>query len=147
MQLQTLKIDEFCATKNEDRVPSIADKETQGGTHENNQSQKGIIIGCSIFGTILIVVLVALTIWMCFKRFRAKKMMKQDINVDYNREGVDYEYSTTGEDYNYDTMDNEVSTKRKAVKMELVDRNSVYGKMEEGWEGAVAVDTNPVYGK
>ena len=48
--------------------------------------------------------------------FRAKKMMKQDMSVNYDRAGVDYEYSTTGEDYDYDTMDNEVSTKRKAVK-------------------------------
>ena len=53
---------------------------------------------------------------MCFKRFRAKKMMKQDINVNYDRAGVDYEYSTTSEDYDYDTMNNEVSTRRRAVK-------------------------------
>ena len=51
-------------------------------------------------------------------------------------------YSTTGEDYDYDTMDNEVSTRRKAVKMELVERNSGYGKPKEGWKGTITV-----YGK
>ena len=50
-------------------------------------------------GTILGVILVAAAIWMCFKRYRNKKMMKQDINVNYDRAGVDYEYDTTGQDY------------------------------------------------
>ena len=36
---------------------------------------------------------------------------------------------------------------RQKVKMEIVDRNSLYGKPEEEWEGAVAVDKNYVYGK
>ena len=36
---------------------------------------------------------------------------------------------------------------RQKVKMEMVDRNSLYGKPEEDWEGAVAVDKNSVYGK
>ena len=36
---------------------------------------------------------------------------------------------------------------RQKVKMEMVDRNSLYGKPEEEWEGAVAVDKNYVYGK
>ena len=54
---------------------------------------------------------------------------------------------TTSEDYDYDTMDNEVSTRRKAVKMELVDRNSGYGKPKEGWKAAITVGTNTVCGK
>ena len=75
-------------------------------------------------------------------------MTKQDIIVNYDRAGVDYEYDTTGQDYDYDTMGGEVSTRRRReVKMEVVDRNSVYGKTEEGWEGAVLVDNNPVYEK
>ena len=36
---------------------------------------------------------------------------------------------------------------RQKVKMEMVDRNSLYGKPDEDWEGAVAVDKNSVYGK
>ena len=31
--------------------------------------------------------------------------------------------------------------------MEVMDRNSVYRKPEEDWDGAVAVDKNPVYEK
>ena len=31
--------------------------------------------------------------------------------------------------------------------MEMVDRNSLYGKPEADWEDAVAVDKNSVYGK
>ena len=31
------------------------------------------------------------------------------------------------------------------VKAEAVDRSSVYGEEEEGWEDAVAVDVNPTY--
>ena len=101
-----------------------------------------VIIGTSV----LVIVIIITAGIVCFKRFRDQKMMKQDINVNYDRAGVDYEYDTTGQDYDYDTMGDKVSTRRKAVKMEVVDRNSVYGKTEEGWEGAVAVDRNPVYG-
>ena len=35
--------------------------------------------------------------------------------------------------------------KLNQVKAEAVDRSSVYGEEEEGWEDAVAVDVNPTY--
>ena len=35
--------------------------------------------------------------------------------------------------------------KLNQVKAEAVDRSSVYGEEEEGWEDAVAVDVNPNY--
>ena len=150
------KIEEHCTPINNEGNEGVEDSTEPGGQatsgtpletkNEPTKSQTVIIIGCSILGTILVVVLAALTIWTCFKRFRDKKMMKQDINDTYDRAGVDYEYDTTGQDYDFDTTGDDVSHRRKAVKMEVVDRNSVYGKTEEDWEGAVAVDRNPVYG-
>ena len=43
--------------------------------------------------------------------------------------------------------DNHLVQVKQKVKMEMVDRNSLYGKPDEDWEGAVAVDKNSVYGK
>jgi len=31
------------------------------------------------------------------------------------------------------------------ARMEILHGNSVYGKPEKGWDGAVAVDNNPLY--
>ena len=33
------------------------------------------------------------------------------------------------------------------MRAEVVDRSSIYGEKEEGWEDAVAVDNNPDYGE
>ena len=137
-----IKRNENCSS-----VATEVEKERRDKGESGSQAGTGIIISCSIIGTLLGVILVAAAIWMCFKRFKNERMLKQDINVNYDRAGVDYEYDTTGQDYDYDTMGDEVSTRRRReIKMEVVDRNSIYGKTEEGWEGAVAVDKNPVYG-
>ena len=65
------------------------------------------------------------------------------VNPDYAG-AADYEYYEMG---NYDTME-ESSRRRKEVKGEVVDRCSVYGeKEEEGWENALAIDSNPDYGE
>ena len=129
---------------------SKAESRTQYGNYEH-QSQTSLIIGCSIVATLLVVIFVVSAFWICFKRQKEKNVTKQEFNVNYDTAGVDYEYGTTGEDYDYDTMDNEASMRRREVKsevrMEVVDRNSVYGKPEEDWDGAVAVDKNPVYEK
>ena len=39
----------------------------------------------------------------------------------------------------------EVSVQKREVKAEVVDRNSVYGESEEGWEGAILNDCNDNY--
>ena len=51
---------------------------------------------------------------MCFKRWREKKMKKEDFNVNYNTADVDYSYDTTGK------------TVSMEVKMQVIDRNSQY---------------------
>ena len=53
-------------------------------------------------------------------------------------------------DYEYDEVEtpnssNEVSVQKREVKAEVVDRNSVYGESEEGWEDAVVNDCNDNY--
>ena len=76
-----------------------------------------VIIAC---GAILVFLIAAVVIaWMCFKRWRDKKMVKVDVNVNYDTAGVDYEYGPVEQDY--DTMGDEVSTRRREVKMEVVD--------------------------
>ena len=64
---------------------------------------------------------------------------RSDENPTYD--GADYEYD---EMTNFDNV--EVSTtRRREVKAEVVDRSSIYGEEEEGWEGAVVVDKNTYY--
>ena len=121
-----LKIDEHCTLSRS--------KDIQEDEHLD-QGQTMIIISCSIVGTLLSVILVAAAIWRCSKRFKAKKMIKIDINPIYDAADVDYEEWTTStsKDYDYDTMDiNEASIRRKDMKMKAVDENSVNGKPDEG---------------
>ena len=76
-----------------------------------------VIIAC---GAILAFLIASVIIaWACFKRWRDKKMVKVDVNVNYDTAGVDYEYGPADQDY--DTMGDEVSTRRREVKMEVVD--------------------------
>ena len=78
---------------------------------------------------------------------RSKKLA--DVNPVYEG-GADYEYDDMG-NYNNDDDDKgnydkiEVSTRKREVKAEVVDRSSIYGEKEEGWEDAVVVDSNPDY--
>ena len=83
---------------------------------------------------------VAVVCLLCSKK-KQEEEAQSDPNPLYDG-GRDYDYY---ED-NYDTM--EASNRRKKeVKDEVVDRNSIYGEKEEeeGWEGAVVVDENPNY--
>ena len=72
--------------------------------------------------------------------------MEQANQADQNptyEGGADYDYEYD-DMTNYDTV--EVSTKKRTeVKAEVVDRSSIYGEEEEGWDDAVFIDTNPNY--
>ena len=58
--------------------------------------------------------------------------------------GRDYDYYE--EDDYYDTMEVSTRMRKKEVKAEVVDRNSIYGEKEgDGWEDAIVVDENPNY--
>ena len=46
---------------------------------------------------------------------------------------------------NYDSVGVFASTRKREIKAEVVDRSSIYGDTEEGWENAVLVDNNPYY--
>ena len=98
----------------------------------------GIIIGTSVLVATIVIVVVACL--LCSRMKDKKKETQADVNPVYDG-GLDYEYDDMG---NYDSM--EVSTRKKReVKAELVDRCSIYGEKEEGWQDAVAVDENPNY--
>ena len=102
----------------------------------------GIIIGTSVLVAIIVLTVVVRLIH--FKKKRSQLQVPADVNPVYDG-AADYEYEDDNED-NYDTM--EVSTRRKKeVKAEVVDRSSIYGEKEEGWEDAVVIDENPIYGE
>ena len=44
---------------------------------------------------------------------------------------------------NYNSVN--MSSLIREIKVEVVDRSSIYGEEEEGWEGAVVVDNNTYY--
>ena len=101
----------------------------------------GITIGTSIL-VIAIVITVVIACRICSKKKQENELAaRADVNPEYDG-GVDYVYDDMG---NYEST--EVSTsRRREVTAELVDRSSIYGEEEEGWENAVAVDANSYYG-
>ena len=106
-----------------------------------DQLTMGIIISTSAF--VLITVVVVVVCLVCSKKKNQKKKEQEaqaDVNPVYDG-GLDYEYDDMG---NYDSMEVSIRKKRE-VKAELVDRCSIYGEKEEGWEDAVAIDENPNY--
>ena len=101
----------------------------------------GIIIGASILITI-IVLTVVVRLMYSKKKQRSQLQAPADVNPVYDG-AADYEYEDDNED-NYDTME-ESTRRKKEVKAEVVDRSSIYGEKEEGWEDAVVIDENPNY--
>ena len=118
-------------------VPSLLPKE-EG--EEISSTTIWLIIGVSI----LIVVIIAIVIVgkVLFKKCQKRKEQTQtDENPAYEG-ATDYEYDEV------ETLNNsnkEVSVRKKEVKAEVVDRNSVYGESEEGWEDAIVNDCNDNY--
>ena len=91
----------------------------------------------------LFLLLIFATTVACHRCYKKKKKRKEETRSEENPtyDGADYEYD---EMTNFDNV--EVSTtRRREVKAEVVDRSSVYGEEEEGWEGAVVVDNNTYY--
>ena len=101
----------------------------------------GLIIGaCASLAIIVVIIVIAC--FVCSKKNRNEKEVEADVNPVYDG-AADYDYDDLG---NYDSI--EVSTRRRReVRAELVDRSSIYGEKEEGWEGTLAVDNNPDYGE
>ena len=90
--------------------------------------------------TIFIIVIACL---VCSKKNQEKREQKSQADKNPVYEGAaDYEYD---EMENYDTLE-ESTIGKKEVKAEVVERSSIYGQKEEGWENVVAVDTNSYYG-
>ena len=88
--------------------------------------------------------IIAIACLVCSKKNQEKREQKSQADKNPVYEGAaDYEYDEMG---NYDTLE-ESTTGKKEVKAEVVDRCSIYGEKEEGWEDAVAVDNNPDYGE
>ena len=81
-------------------------------------NQLKVIVPISISVLVLVVLLMVVVACVCSKRFRYKKVMKVDLNVNYDTAGVDYEYGSA----DYDSMGDEISTGRREIKMEVVDR-------------------------
>ena len=128
-----IKLDEHCTSKKEDENSGRL-----GGI--NKKTKKAIIIGTSVLVVTIVIVVVVCVV--CSRKKKQKKESKAQADVNPVYDGAaDYEYDDMG---NYDSM--EVSTrKKKELKAEVVDRSSIYGEKEEGWENAVAIDENPNY--
>ena len=121
------------------RPPPLEEKNKELDQDQNSsQMTLGIIIGASVLVSIIVLTVVVRLVYS--KKEQLQK--PADVNPVYDG-AADYEYEDDNED-NYDTM--EVSTRRKKeVKAEVVDRSSIYGEKEEGWEDAVVIDENPNY--
>ena len=111
--------------------PQDKSRGTTNNTNEvPSQSLTSITIGISVAGTLFFVTFVILAIWIPFKILKNKKEIKEDLN-DVIKEDLNVDYDTAGVDYEYVTMGNGDSTRRREIVMEVVDRNSLYGKTEE----------------
>ena len=126
---------EECAPEDESRGTTNNTNEVPG------QSLTSITIGISVAGTLFFVAFVILVIWIPFKIPKNKKEIKEDLN-DVTKEDLNVHYDTAGVDYEYLIVGNTYSTWRREVVMEVVDRNSLYGKTGEGWEDAITLDNS-----
>ena len=107
---------------------------------QTSETKVGLIV---FFAALLFLLLIFATTVACHRCYQKKKRRKEETRSDENPtyDGADYEYD---EMTDFDNV--EVSTtRRREVKAEVVDRSSIYGEEEEGWEGAVVVDNNTYY--
>ena len=111
----------------------------------NQQTDSIMFIVIYLVSFLVAFIVIVIAIVVCRKCFREKKVMKAQTSVNPDYAGAaDYVYDEMG---NYDTMEESSRRKKREVKGEVVDRCSVYGKEEEGWENALAIDSNPDYGE
>ena len=90
--------------------------------------------------TIIVVVIACL---VCSRKRKQKNELEAHVDVNPVYDGAtDYVYDEMG---NYNSIEVLTMRRKKEVKAEVVDRSSIYGQKEEGWEGALAVDRNPDY--
>ena len=101
----------------------------------------GIIIVASS-GLVTIIVVFVIACLVCSRKRKQKNELEAHVDVNPVYDGAaDYLYDEMG---NYDSI-KVLTMRKKEVKVEVVDRSSIYGQKEEGWEGALAVDKNPYY--
>ena len=125
-------------------------KEQKGKSENERNTEDGgkitplsdLTLGIVIGGIILFIVIILAASLICSKKCRKKEAGQVDVNPVYDG-GIDYEYDEM-ENYNSVEMSS-LSLKRREVKAEVVDRSSIYGEEEEGWENVVVVDNNPYY--
>ena len=103
-----------------------------------------LIIGSSILASLFLIPIFAVVFRKSCKTKKKMGRAEADVNPVYDG-AADYEYDemVTYDDSNKVIM----TTVRREVKAEVVDRSSIYGEEEEGWENAVVVDNNPDYGE
>ena len=98
----------------------------------------GLIIGVSV---LVLLAIIVIAYKVLFKKCQKRKDKNQtDENPTYEG-AADYEY----DEVEILNSSNKVSVQKREVKAEVVDRNSVYGESEEGWEDAIVNDTNDNY--
>ena len=84
-------------------------------------------------------IILAVVIYRSCYNTRKEATDQVDVNPMYDG-AADYEYE---EMTSHET--NKVLTRKREVTAEVVDRSSIYGEEEEGWEDAIVVDNNPYY--
>ena len=143
-----VKLDEHCTSKKEQGKEGDENSGRLGGENEkakngnNEKNLTAIIIGTSVLVVTIVIMVVVCVV--CSRKKKQKKESKAQADVNPVYDGAaDYEYE-------YDDMGNYDSRRKKEelkaeVKAEVVDRSSIYGEKEEGWENAVAIDENPNY--
>ena len=106
-----------------------------GQLGNDQQPILAVIIGTSVLFLLLLSAGV-----ICWKWCKNKKKEARGADVNPMYEGApDYENE---EVVNYDMT---TTSTRREVKAEVVDRSSIYGEEEDGWENVVVLDHNPYY--
>ena len=120
----------------------IGNSRAKGKQNKKQNWMVGTVVGGSIL-VIAIIITVGIASRICPKTKKQKN--EPEARVDVNPEyavAADYVYDEMGNDDNIEVL----TMRKREVKAEVVDRSSIYGEKEEGWENIVAVDTNSYYG-
>ena len=135
------QISKDCMPSNITRQGVIGNRTASG--KQNNKKQNwtiGIAVGTSVLVSASII-----TIFCCICSKKKNELeARVDLNPVYDG-AVDYVYDEMGNDDSNEVLSR--SRRKTEVKAEVVDRSSIYGEKEEGWEDAVAIDSNSYYGE